>query len=55
MFDTLSGIRDGEYPGGVPQTVVYPKSMSIIVTLDKNKQEKILVPVLKIEYRARSL
>lgn len=55
MFDTLSGIRDGEYPGGIPQTVVYPKSMSVIVTLDKNEKEKITVPVLRIEYRARSL
>lgn len=55
MFDTLSGIRDGEYPSGQPQTVVYPASITLIIQLDRKNKEMINVPVLKIEYKARAL
>ena len=51
LFDTISGIEEGEYPDGVPQLVRYPKTMTLLVELDK--EERITVPVLYIDYKTR--
>ncbi|MFO0118042.1 MAG: hypothetical protein ACK521_10680 [bacterium] len=31
LFDSISGTRDGEYPGGVPQTIQYASSIKLII------------------------
>jgi len=56
IFDTKSGIKDGEYPDGVPQVVRYPKTMTLKVQLDQREgnEEMISVPYLFIEYRERT-
>lgn len=54
LFDTLSGIPEGQYPNGKPTTVQYAKTMELIIKLDETNNEKISLPVLKINYRARS-
>lgn len=31
LFESISGTREGDYPGGVPQTVQYASSMKLII------------------------
>jgi len=53
LFDTISSIRDNEYPGGMPTAIQYASSMELLIQLDNKNPEKIYVPVLKVSYRAR--
>ena len=55
LFDTISGIRDGEYPGGTPTTIQYLSSMKLMIQLDNENPEKIYLPILKLTYRARTV
>ena len=54
LFDTASGVKDGEYPGGTPVVVRYPKEMVLEVELDLNNEEMIYLPYLRIKYRTRT-
>ena len=53
MFDTVSAIKQNEYPGGMPIVVRYPKQMTFEVKLDQQNEEMLYVPYLRINYRER--
>jgi len=54
MFDTLSGVPQNKFPGGVPDFVTYPSKMTFEMSLDPNNDEMIFVPYLRIDYRTRT-
>ena len=59
LFDTISGIPEGEYPDGIPEIIRYPRSIKLIINLDSrgdtiDASERINVPVLFIEYLERT-
>ena len=56
MYDTVSGIRDGDYGAEdtIAEIIRYPKQISLLVRLDPNHDEMIYVPLLIIDYRERT-
>lgn len=55
IFDTVSGVRQNEYPSGAPVVARYPRKMTFEIKLDIENEEMIYLPYLRIDYRERTL
>jgi Meckelin (Transmembrane protein 67) len=55
LFDTISAVRENEYPSGVPTSIQYASNIELLVNLDNINEEKLYVPLLKVTYRSRAV